>query len=126
MVLLHPLLGASTSSVNAYLLFVYLHAQWEICGWAGIGRSITRVDQIADLQRPLNMEEGGVVLMDLLWSDPTMNDAVEGVQASPRGPGLVTFGPDRVSDFCKVCSSQALISGMVEASQDVLMLYKSP
>ena len=48
------------------------------------------------------MEEGGVVLMDLLWSDPTTNDGVEGVQPSPRGPGLVTFGPDRVKDFCKV------------------------
>jgi len=48
------------------------------------------------------MEEGGVVLMDLLWSDPTTNDGVEGVQPSPRGPGLVTFGPDRVKEFCKV------------------------
>ena len=42
------------------------------------------------------------VLMDLLWSDPTTNDAVEGVQPSPRGPGLVTFGPDRVMEFCQV------------------------
>ena len=40
--------------------------------------------------------------MDLLWSDPTTNDSVEGVQPSPRGPGLVTFGPDRVKEFCKV------------------------
>ncbi len=48
------------------------------------------------------MEDGGPVLMDLLWSDPTTNDAVQGVQPSPRGPGLVTFGPDRVKDFCKV------------------------
>ena len=47
------------------------------------------------------MEEGGIVLMDLLWSDPTTNDGVEGVQPSPRGPGLVTFGPDRVKEFCK-------------------------
>ena len=54
------------------------------------------------LQRPLSMEDGGVVLMDLLWSDPTTNDGVEGVQPSPRGPGLVTFGPDRVKEFCKV------------------------
>lgn len=48
------------------------------------------------------MEDGGMVLMDLLWSDPTTNDGVEGVQPSPRGPGLVTFGPDRVKEFCKV------------------------
>ena len=69
---------------------------------AGIGRSITRIDQIDALKRPLTMEDGGVVLMDLLWSDPTTNDGVEGVQPSPRGPGLVTFGPDRVKEFCKV------------------------
>jgi hypothetical protein len=68
----------------------------------GIGRSISHIDQIAALQRPLTMEDGGIVLMDLLWSDPTTNDAVEGVQPSPRGPGLVTFGPDRVMEFCKV------------------------
>ena len=69
---------------------------------AGIGRSINHIDQIDQLQRPLTMEDGGVVLMDLLWSDPTTNDGVEGVQPSPRGPGLVTFGPDRVKEFCKV------------------------
>ena len=62
-----------------------------------------RIEQIDNLQRPLTMEDGGVVLMDLLWSDPTTNDGVEGVQPSPRGPGLVTFGPDRVKEFCKVC-----------------------
>ena len=72
---------------------------------AGIGRSIMRIEQIDNLQRPLTMEDGGVVLMDLLWSDPTTNDGVEGVQPSPRGPGLVTFGPDRVKEFCKVAFS---------------------
>ena len=68
----------------------------------GIGRSINSIEQIEELQRPLTMEDGGIVLMDLLWSDPTTNDAVEGVQPSPRGPGLVTFGPDRVMEFCRV------------------------
>jgi hypothetical protein len=68
----------------------------------GIGRSINSIEQIDELQRPLTMEDGGIVLMDLLWSDPTTNDAVEGVQPSPRGPGLVTFGPDRVMEFCRV------------------------
>ena len=75
----------------------------------GIGRSISTIDQIAALQRPLTMEDGGVVLMDLLWSDPTTNDAVEGVQPSPRGPGLVTFGPDRVKLFCKENDLQLIV-----------------
>lgn len=51
------------------------------------------------------LQDGGPVLMDLLWSDPTTNDGVQGVQPSPRGPGLVTFGPDRVKDFCKVSAA---------------------
>jgi hypothetical protein len=66
-----------------------------------------QVDQIAEIQRPVTMEDGGPVLMDLLWSDPTTNDAVQGVQPSPRGPGLVTFGPDRVKEFCKVCAASS-------------------
>eukprot|EP00955_Chlamydomonas_euryale_P113317 366209-Chlamydomonas_euryale.AAC.22 len=72
-----------------------------LCMHGGIGRSIHKIDQISAIQRPVTMEEGGPVLMDLLWSDPTTNDAVTGVQPSPRGPGLVTFGPDRVKEFCK-------------------------
>ena len=75
---------------------------------AGIGRSIERIEQIEELQRPLSMEEGGIVLMDLLWSDPTTNDGIQGVQPSPRGPGLVTFGPDRVKTFCQANNLQVL------------------
>jgi protein phosphatase len=80
-----------------------------ICMHGGIGRSITSIDQIRALQRPLTMEDGGMVLMDLLWSDPTVNDAVEGVQPSPRGPGLVTFGPDRVMEFCENNGLQMIV-----------------
>ena len=83
----------------------------------GIGRSIHRIEQIEQLQRPLTMEDGGVVLMDLLWSDPTTNDGVEGVQPSPRGPGLVTFGPDRVKDFCKVSPESSSFSEVMLSLQ---------
>ena len=37
--------------------------------------------------------------MDVLWSDPTESDKVEGLRPNARGPGLVTFGPDRVRKF---------------------------
>jgi protein phosphatase len=80
-----------------------------LCMHGGIGRSITSINQIQSLQRPLTMEEGGMVLMDLLWSDPTVNDGVEGVQPSPRGPGLVTFGPDRVMEFCENNGLQMIV-----------------
>uniref|UniRef100_A0A0C9S7F5 Serine/threonine-protein phosphatase n=1 Tax=Wollemia nobilis TaxID=56998 RepID=A0A0C9S7F5_9CONI len=80
-----------------------------ICMHGGIGRSISYVEQIERLQRPITMESGSVVLMDLLWSDPTENDSVEGLRPNARGPGLVTFGPDRVIEFCNNNDLQLII-----------------
>lgn len=54
---------------------------------------IPQIDQIAALQRPITMEEGGPVLMDLLWSDPTTND---GVQVCARGGGVTRLRGVRV------------------------------
>ncbi|KAL4572083.1 hypothetical protein LXL04_018852 [Taraxacum kok-saghyz] len=80
-----------------------------ICMHGGIGRSIHLVDQIEKIERPITMDAGSVVLMDLLWSDPTENDSVEGLRPNARGPGLVTFGPDRVTDFCRRNKLQLII-----------------
>ncbi|GJY76305.1 retrotransposon protein, putative, ty1-copia subclass [Tanacetum coccineum] len=43
----------------------------------GSGRSIHSVEQIEKIERPINMDVGSIVLMDLLWSDPTENDSAE-------------------------------------------------
>ncbi|GAB2285616.1 Serine/threonine-protein phosphatase bsl2 [Dionaea muscipula] len=64
---------------------------------------------IESIQRPITMEAGSVVLMDLLWSDPTENDSVEGLRPNARGPGLVTFGPDRVMEFCNNNDLQLIV-----------------
>ncbi|KAJ4826808.1 Serine/threonine-protein phosphatase bsl3 [Turnera subulata] len=80
-----------------------------ICMHGGIGRSINHVEQIENLQRPITMEGGSIVLMDLLWSDPTENDSVEGLRPNARGPGLVTFGPDRVMEFCNNNDLQLIV-----------------
>ncbi|GLT42543.1 hypothetical protein SLA2020_165360 [Shorea laevis] len=80
-----------------------------ICMHGGIGRSINSVEQIEKLERPITMDAGSIILMDLLWSDPTENDSVEGLRPNARGPGLVTFGPDRVTDFCKKNKLQLII-----------------
>lgn len=98
--------------INELFNFLPLAATIEnkiLCMHGGIGRSINKVEQISAIPRPVTMEDGGPVLMDLLWSDPTTNDAVQGVQPSPRGPGLVTFGPDRVKDFCKNNNLQMIV-----------------
>ena len=80
-----------------------------LCMHGGIGRWIESVEQIKSIKRPVGMEDGGQLLMDLLWSDPTSSDDIHGVQPSPRGPGLVTFGPDRVADFCEANNLQMIV-----------------
>lgn len=38
-----------------------------ICMHGGIGRSIHSVEQIEKLERPITMDAGSIILMDLLW-----------------------------------------------------------
>lgn len=38
-----------------------------ICMHGGIGRSINTVEQIEKLERPITMDVGSIILMDLLW-----------------------------------------------------------
>ncbi|GAB4854473.1 hypothetical protein Ancab_023056 [Ancistrocladus abbreviatus] len=78
-----------------------------ICMHGGIGRSINHVEQIENIQRPITMEAGSIVLMDLLWSDPTENDSVEGLRPNARGPGLVTFGAFKNEDTTSGTRKQA-------------------
>ncbi|CAH9081264.1 unnamed protein product [Cuscuta europaea] len=92
-----------------YLPLAALIEKKIICMHGGIGRSINSVEQIEKIERPITMDAGSIVLMDLLWSDPTENDSVEGLRPNARGPGLVTFGPDRVTDFCKRNKLQLII-----------------
>ncbi|RWR76596.1 serine/threonine-protein phosphatase BSL1-like protein [Cinnamomum micranthum f. kanehirae] len=92
-----------------YLPLAALIEKKIICMHGGIGRSINSVEQIEKLERPITMDAGSIILMDLLWSDPTENDSIEGLRPNARGPGLVTFGPDRVTDFCKRNRLQLII-----------------
>ncbi|TYI67963.1 hypothetical protein E1A91_D08G055900v1 [Gossypium mustelinum] len=92
-----------------YLPLAALIEKKIICMHGGIGRSIHLVEQIEKLERPITMDAGSIILMDLLWSDPTENDSIEGLRPNARGPGLVTFGPDRVTDFCKKNKLQLII-----------------
>ncbi|KAK1381457.1 hypothetical protein POM88_028201 [Heracleum sosnowskyi] len=75
-----------------YVPLVALIEKKIICMHGGIRRSIHSVEQIEKLERPIIMYGGSLILMDLLWYDPTENDSVEGLRPNVRGPGLVTFG----------------------------------
>ncbi|KAG5410640.1 hypothetical protein IGI04_006959 [Brassica rapa subsp. trilocularis] len=92
-----------------YLPLAALIENKIICMHGGIGRSISSVEQIEKIERPITMDAGSLILMDLLWSDPTENDSIEGLRPNARGPGLVTFGPDRVTEFCKKNKLQLII-----------------
>eukprot|EP01056_Protomagalhaensia_sp_Gyna25_P000445 Protomagalhaensia_sp_Gyna_25__444@NODE_120_length_5101_cov_30_677993_g94_i0_p1_GENE_NODE_120_length_5101_cov_30_677993_g94_i0NODE_120_length_5101_cov_30_677993_g94_i0_p1_ORF_typecomplete_len833_score102_97Kelch_4/PF13418_6/1_8e13Kelch_4/PF13418_6/0_014Kelch_4/PF13418_6/5_1e06Kelch_4/PF13418_6/0_0019Kelch_4/PF13418_6/0_002Kelch_4/PF13418_6/1_4Kelch_4/PF13418_6/5_5e02Kelch_5/PF13854_6/3_1e07Kelch_5/PF13854_6/0_051Kelch_5/PF13854_6/3_3e07Kelch_5/PF13854_6/0_01Kelch_5/PF13854_6/0_021Kelch_5/PF13854_ len=80
-----------------------------LCIHGGIGGSIHRVSDIAELRRPLhvvqlpqtNLEQK---VTDLLWSDPTDNDSILGVVPNDirdpdRSGHIVRYGPDRVIEF---------------------------
>lgn len=94
-----------------YLPLAALIEKKIFCMHGGIGSSINSVEQIEKLERPIIMDVKSTVLMDLLWSDPTENDSVEGLRPNARGPGIVTFGPDRVTDFCKRNNVDIIVRG---------------
>ena len=50
-----------------YLPLAALIEKKIICMHGGIGRSIHSVEQIENLKRPITMDAGSLILMDLLW-----------------------------------------------------------
>lgn len=50
-----------------YLPLAALIEKKIICMHGGIGRSINSVEQIEKLERPITMDVGSIILMDLLW-----------------------------------------------------------
>ena len=72
-----------------------------LCVHGGIGR-VETIGQIAAIKLPLNgiQTSESWIERDLMWSDPTENEHMEGIHESPRGSNMVTFGPDVVRRFC--------------------------
>ena len=80
-----------------------------LCLHGGIGQSLENVSLLNNIQRPLkviheaNTKEEQIV-MDILWSDPTENDQIKGIQPNQVRDGskygnIVKFGPDVVEKF---------------------------
>mmetsp|Transcript_43522 Transcript_43522/g.57596 ORF Transcript_43522/g.57596 Transcript_43522/m.57596 type:complete len:148 (-) Transcript_43522:346-789(-) len=83
-----------------------------LCVHGGIGNSIVRLEDIDKIQRPLRINLGNItdtvqqMCMDILWSDPTSNDEVLGMQVNTvRDPqkqnNIMCYGPDIVDKFLK-------------------------
>ena len=85
-----------------------------LCIHGGLGGSLKSLDQLRSLRRPFNIDaqcydEQTNLLYDILWSDPTEADDVNGVRPNARGEGVVRFGPDRVQDFCRTNHLQLVL-----------------
>jgi len=80
-----------------------------LCIHGGIGATLTKIEQIEKLQRPLEIvhdveTEKQRLVVDILWSDPTDTDQELGIHENvirdPQGTGnIVKFGPDVVHEF---------------------------
>ena len=80
-----------------------------VCIHGGIGSTLNTLDQIEQIQRPLEVihevsTAEQQLVVDILWSDPTDSDQDLGIQPNfirdPNGTGnIVKFGPDRVRNF---------------------------
>lgn len=82
-----------------------------LCLHGGIGATLRNIEQIEQLERPLEVvhevqTEKERLVVDILWSDPTDSDKELGIQLNtirdPQGTGnIVKFGPDVVKEFLK-------------------------
>jgi len=96
--------------VNDVFEFLAIAALVEgtiLCIHGGIGDSISLLDDLRGIPKPIQVvgeidastTRRDRMVLDALWSDPTDNDKVLGVHASPRGKNTCRFGPDRVQEF---------------------------
>lgn len=82
-----------------------------LCLHGGIGATLNDINDITRLKRPLEIihevqRQEHLLVVDILWSDPTDSDDEKGIQPNnvrdPNQTGnIVKFGPDRVKSFCK-------------------------
>ena len=72
-----------------------------LCVHGGIGESVQSLKQLRAIARPAHVDlSKRSVLNEVLWSDPTDSDQLVGCHPNARGPNTVSYGPDRVKDFC--------------------------
>mmetsp|Transcript_20184 Transcript_20184/g.77280 ORF Transcript_20184/g.77280 Transcript_20184/m.77280 type:complete len:687 (+) Transcript_20184:163-2223(+) len=78
----------------------------------GVGATLSSIDDILSLERPITSEHiaNSSLLQDILWSDPTSHDSEVGIHKNPpRGSGIVSFGADRVYEFCEATGIQMIV-----------------
>jgi len=101
----------SINNVFDYLPMAALIDDRIFCLHGGIGATLNEMTDLNKLKRPLEIVhevqcQEHLLVVDVLWSDPTDTDEDMGIQPNhvrdPNQTGnIVKFGPDRVKSFCK-------------------------
>lgn len=99
-----------------------------LCLHGGIGGSIHNLKEVEVMERPLQVAQIPQTpyeqrVTDILWSDPSDNDTIQGVTLNetrdPDGTGrIVKFGPDRVEEFLEINKPLSMIIRAHECVMD--------
>ncbi|CAI9771254.1 unnamed protein product [Fraxinus pennsylvanica] len=101
-----------------------------LCMHGGLSPDLHDLDQIRNMQRPIDVPETGL-LCDILWSDPSKN--VKGWGMSDRGVSY-TFGPDTVTEFLQkhdldlICRAHQVVEDGYEffAKRQLVTIFSAP
>lgn len=90
------------NQVFTFLPISALINQRILCLHGGIGGAIESIEQINKIPKPIVDTANSREVIDILWSDPAESDKIVGVHANhQRGKSIVSFGSDRVRNFCE-------------------------
>lgn len=99
-------------SINDFFDYLPLCATIDndiLCLHGGLGQNLSNLESIENIKRPLIVKHEAStkeeqIVMDILWSDPTEQDSINGIQPNLSRDGsqygnIVRFGPDIVEKF---------------------------